>query len=97
MYCCIREGVGERISVTELTGMEKGSIGGPCRLIRIAVMPERQGQMAKRAGADVLAVAEGEFAVLLRPIERGCELQVGSGLAEFAGHQLPGPKKPVAD
>jgi hypothetical protein len=92
-----QEGKGERVGMAEVTGMEQRSIAGPRRLIGIAVMPVRLGQIAQRAGADVLAVAEGEFAVLLRPIERGCELQVGSGLAEFAGHQLPGPKKPVAD
>ena len=60
-------------------------------------MPERQAQIAQRAGADVLAVAEGEFAMLLSPIERGGEFQVGPGLPEIAGHQLPDPENPVAD
>ena len=57
------------MSVAELTRMEKRSIGGPRRLIGIAVMPERPGQKAQRARTDVLAVAEGEFAMLLGPIE----------------------------
>ena len=38
-YCDMPEGVGQRVSVAELTGMEQGSIGGPRRLIGIAVMP----------------------------------------------------------
>jgi hypothetical protein len=63
------ERVTQRVSVAELARMEKRSIGGPQRLIGIAVMPECPGQIAQRAGADVLAIAEGEFAMLLGPIE----------------------------
>jgi hypothetical protein len=48
-------------------------------------------------GADVLAVAVGEFAMLLGSIERGGQFEVGPGLPEIADHQLRGPKNPVAD
>ena len=49
--------------------LEKRSISGPLRLVGIAVIPKRQGQIAQCARADVLAVAEGEFAMLLRRVE----------------------------
>jgi len=68
-YCGIKEGICERVSVAELTGMEKRSIGGPRRLIGIAVMPERPGQIGQCHRTDVLAIAESEFAMLLGPIE----------------------------
>jgi hypothetical protein len=84
-YCGIKEGICERVSVAELTGMEKRSIGGPRRPVGIALMPERPGQIAQRDGADVLAIAEGELAVLLGPIKRGGHFEVGPGLPEVAG------------
>ena len=63
------EGKGQRVSVAKLARMEKRSIGGPLRLVWIAVMPESPGQIAKRTGTDVLAVTEGEFAMLFGAIE----------------------------
>src|SRR5262249_1491364 len=62
----------------KLTRKEKRSVGGPRGLVGIAVMPERPRQIAQRAGADVLAVAESEFAVLLSPIERGGKFEVAA-------------------
>jgi hypothetical protein len=35
--------------------------------------------------------------MLLGPIERRGQFEVGPRLAEIAGHQLPGPEYPVAD
>jgi hypothetical protein len=84
-YCGTPEGKSQSVSVAELTGMEQSSIGGPLRLIGIADMPDRPGQIAQRGGADVLPVTESEFAMLLGPIERGGPFEVGPGLPEIAG------------
>ena len=73
------KGVGKGVGMTQLPAVRERTIGSSRGLIRIAAMPERPGQLAKRADPDVLPVVKGGIAMLVRPIQRcgGFEMRQG--------------------
>ena len=62
-----RKGVGKGVGMAQLPAVRERAIGGSGGLIRIAAMPERMGQDDKGADPDVLPVAKGRIAMLVRP------------------------------
>ena len=82
-YCGIKEGICERVSVAELTGMEKRSSGGPRRPVGIALMPERPGQIAQRDGAE--RSFRAALSIASEQGTKGFELRAATSLARLLG------------
>ena len=64
------EGVGKGVGKSQLLAQCERTIGSPRGLIRIAAVPQRQGQLDKGADPDVHPVAQGGIAMLVGPMQR---------------------------
>src|SRR4029077_7213997 len=74
----------ERVGMSQLPAQCERTIGSSGGLIRIAAMPERQGQMDKGADPDVLPVAKGVIAMLVGQIQRHGRFQMREGCTVVA-------------
>jgi hypothetical protein len=61
--------IGERVGMSELPAVFECAIGSSSGLLGKAAMPERPRQIHEGANADVLAVASGEFAMRVGPVQ----------------------------
>ena len=61
--------MGKGVGMSQLPAQCERTIGSSSGLIRIAAMPERPGQDDKGVDPDVLRVAKGVVAMLVRPIQ----------------------------
>ena len=76
------------MGVAQFAAVRERAIGGSGGLLRIAAMPERQGQISKRANPEVLPVAKGVIAVLVGPIQRHGRFEMREGCTVVAApHQ----------
>jgi len=82
------KGVGKGVGMSQLPAVRERTIGTTGRLIRIAAMPKRQGQMDKGADPDVLPIAQGGIAVLLGPIQRGGRFDMREGCTVITAIRL---------
>ena len=80
----MREGVGKGVGVSQLPAQCERAIDGSGGPIRIAAMPKRPGQDDKGADPDILPVAKGVIAVLLRPIQGRGRFDMSQGCTVVA-------------
>ena len=79
---------GKGVGMSQLPAQCERTIGSTGGLIGIAAMPERPGQMDKGADPDVLPVAKGVIAMLVRPIQRQGYFEMRQGCTVIAAiHQ----------
>src|SRR5215469_7055131 len=81
-----RKGVGQGVGMSQLPAIRKRTIGSPGGLIRIAAMPEPQGQMNKGADPVVLPVAKGGITMLVGPIQRRGRFEMLEGCTVVAAN-----------
>ena len=78
------EGIGKGVGMSQLSAVRKRVIGSSGGLIRIAAMPKRPGQVDKGADPDVLPIAKGVTAMLVRAIQRHGRFEMRKGCAVIA-------------
>ena len=69
LHADVPKRIGERVGMSELPAVFECAIGSSGGLLGIAAMPERPRQIHEGADADVLAVASGEFAMFVGPVQ----------------------------
>ena len=91
------KGVGKGVGMSQLPAVRERAIGGSGGLIRIAAMPKRPGQDDKGADPDVLPVAKGGIAMLVRPIQRRGRFEMREGCRVVAAHHQRQSEDAMAD
>jgi len=91
------KGVGKGVGMSQLPAVRERAIGSAGGLISIAAMPERPGQAGKGADPDVLPVAKGVIAMLVRPIQRRGRFEMREGCRVIAANHQRMSEGAMAD